>query len=264
MADLYTNGAYSIEQMLAYLDEKLPAAEAAQIDQLIGEDELFAQALEEVAKAKRDAPEQLAQFENLRNAMVQGSQKKVGVSRPLFQQSWTAYAIAAVLAILIAFAGFQFLGGPQGPNYDQVLSEYTGEMGHYEERIQVRGSETDEAIDRAISAYKAKSYETAIPLLENIVSQPDSLSPVTLSELQLCLAVSYWQQKSFPQADALFTQLAQQAAEPRQQQTANWYHALSLLQQDNKVAAQILLNDLAASSGKHQQAAQTLLEVMKN
>jgi TolA-binding protein len=81
--------------------------------------------------------------------------------------------------------------------------------------------------------------------------------------LQLCLAVSYWQQKSFAQADPLFAQISQNAPEPRQQQTATWYHALSLLQQDKIDEAKPLLNGLAASSGKHQAAAKELLEAVE-
>ena len=265
MADehTYSTAGFSIEKMLAYLEERLPASEAEQIEQQIMADDLFAQALEELAKAKRDQPAQLEQFSSLKAGIQQGARQEIGTIKSLRQSQWMSYAVAAAVVLILAVAGFQFLNKTTEPDYDQLISAVLEQNGQYEPRIIVRGAALSETINMALQAYQARDYELAIPLLEQSLMLTDSLSSIQIAELQLALGFSHLSMLQLQSADSLFISLETNAPESRQEQEARWYLSLSLLSQQKLESAKIHLQKLATSPGKHQEAAKELVKSIK-
>lgn len=258
------------EEMLAYLENRLPEAKHQQVEAFLADNELYREAVEALRQQMHDeaAMQELEARENQMDKTLQQlpisppmEETKPNFLWALLQQPVLRYGIAAALVCTLAF----FLWPKQGyENPDQLAEAY---LNHFEDPMGPLTKEED-----ALNLYSESNYDDAIPLFQELLAEGQD--PSKEIRFRMLLGVSLLQVGSIRQAEQEFALVIQ--AKPTDNYHyiagAHWYMALSLLKRGKIPEAKSSLNALLQLGDedasikerkKHQARAQLMLEELE-
>ncbi len=210
------------EYISRYLEQEMTAEEQASFEQKLEEDPQLEQELEEEVRA-RAAIAASAYLDRKARLMARGLAEESS-ARPLLGRPMI-WAVAAVVAILIAFWGIQQVNRPLSnedlfAQYYQAVPFQSG----------VRGSEED-LFEAAGNAYQAKDFSRASQELEKLLQDSNfSLRPKAL----YFLGLSYVERNELDKAHEAFKQVPSGSVYGP---AAQWYMALVLLKSEKREEA---------------------------
>ncbi len=242
---------YQMDKMLAYLKGELSLEEEKQVEELIREDEGYAESLQLLDEQLREEGEEaiVERASLFKHALAEAhlAETSAPVSKvvPFYQKPWVM-AAAAVVAILIAV----FLwpeGKLQKNDLDNLAQAYLEES--YVPQVTTMG-QTEEDLSRVAQAFAEGRGDEEVGTLIQLV-EDDSLNLPPAKKTELILALAHYNLRQ-GHPDLARTRLAAlpKGATKRQQAQADWFIALSHLYQKNAAAAQPYLEKLAEDGPK--------------
>ena len=235
------------QQIDAYLDDQMSAAERQAFEALVKEDAALAAQLEESRQAIR-LIEQMRDMdikEQVREVQAQYKERpssKPAGRVPLWK--WISAAAAILLLALVAYNWFQTT-----PT-DQLYAQ------HYEAYAISFGSRGEEEVQLAQASryYQQKDYPAALPLFQNALSNKD------LAEIRLALAICQLESQQFANARQTLSPLIT-SNDPVFGVHAQWYSAMAWLGEGQIAEVRAILHAYPQGIGVfNQEAAQELLE----
>lgn len=262
-----------IEQMYKRLSDEINPTELAELEQLIATDQeiykdwvifLAEQYLDgELEQEKYKSfvgdfpqlPAEVSRQREIRMVLREAAQDNLRVElkhilppvsntsastvKPLFQRSWV-YAVAAAVILLLALP-FIFNNSANNLSNQEVFAE---NFQAFDMRLgTTRGTLADSLKDKIQTLYKSGSYQSSLPLLEQLIQQePDNPT------YRLYLGICYIGMKSPAplQAIPVFQSLEEDL---NFGQAAQWYLALAYILNENNAAGEKIAKTIAQQPG---------------
>lgn len=258
-----------LDQIEAYLNNKLSATEKAAFEEAIQNDLELAVEVKEVSQMIQGIKytaykrRQLTNyFESLRDQIETDSPisppvaKKQTVVRPIFSSPWAISGIAASFALLFAVAVFW----NQQASPEQLLAEYhKGPYPVLDANSMISRGQTSEAKtkrEEAFIAYASGEYEEAIQLFITILREEQDI------EVQFYLANAYFETEKTKEAIVHFQELV--VNENRYKTRSMWYLILCHLKQQDMDEAKKIATQLSKEQDSYSLKAKDLLKKLGN
>ena len=248
------------ENIELYLAGQLKDKDLEEFEQTLEKDECFAQDIE----IMRDLEEAMGDFEHEKELssklkflgekyITDEAVEKTTTARvvPMYRKRWL---VAATILLIVVAGGFLFQNIFQLTKTDTDL--FTTYYKSYPSNLLTRG-ENNDAYNEIVSLYNEKDFVTAIVLLEQqLVDKPnDTTSKMLLGNSYLSVEPA-----KIEEAINIFKSLADDK-ESMYRETAQWYLALSYIQnKENELAEPILKSLSLKEYGKYPKLAKKLLE----
>ncbi|MEO1448418.1 MAG: hypothetical protein AAFV07_02760 [Bacteroidota bacterium] len=270
MKDANLTSHMSIEQMLAFLQGTLSEAEVEAIEAQLQNDPLQTLALQELDLALRagQTPEELLEQARQSKSWAQaeiesrinsGEARIKNLGAPTGARRWMA---AAIILLLLVPVGFWVLKpNPTAQLAKSALAEHYPVPGTRGAGEQVS---VPRLMEKAYTAYSQDRYSEALPYFEELVEQHEGeLSPEQLRRVLLFEGISQLKARPSQPAQARQTLAKAEAmkvpAAADVEIAAQWYQALTWLQEQNTQKALEALQPLSEKPNRFQRKAKSLM-----
>jgi tetratricopeptide (TPR) repeat protein len=229
----------ALEKIEQYLNNEMSQEERVGFELQIANDEAlrnYVQLYDTIDKTM--SVENTSPNENeLRQTLQQMNRKYFAEEGKVIQVSFKKWLAIAASVIIVVTAGVYFLSSNK-TSPEKLYAEYAK---HDPLNIQLRGNTTDSLAQNAAAAFNKRSYEAALPLLDQYLSlQPDDI------QMKFSLAICDLETGKNKEADSIFSMIA--SGQTAYAATAQWYQALSVLKQKDITKCRTILNSIPQTS----------------